>query len=175
MITCTFCQTTHPDNTIFCDECGTYLLEKHKPETDPLKEQVRSSIGSATGSLTLPAAERGAGPHSVRLLIEHGRREVELSLDKAIHLGRLDPLSDNLPEVDLTDVGGIEKVVSRRHARLLKREGVLIVEDLGSINGTYVNGQKLASYTAEVLKDGDYLQLGKLIIQVRIHHAKTAA
>lgn len=167
MITCPFCQLTLPDNTIFCSECGTYLLEKDKQETDPLREQVRSSIGSTTGNLKLPTAETGAGPTMIRLLIERGFREVELALEKAIHLGRLDPLSDNFPEVDFTDAGGVEKGVSRRHARIFKKDESLIVEDLGSINGTYINGQKLSAYTAEVIKDGDVLQLGRLVVQVR--------
>ena len=168
MITCPFCSTVHPDNTIFCDECGNYLLEKNRPETDPLEDQVRSSIGTATGELRLPADQVGPRPRSVRLIIEHGLREVEMSLDKGIHLGRVDPLSDTYPEVDLTDAGGIEKGVSRRHARIVRQENAVIVEDLGSINGTFINGQKLASYTAEVLADGDFLQLGKLVIQVRL-------
>jgi hypothetical protein len=168
MITCPFCSKAHPDNTIFCDECGNYLLEKNRPETDPLEDQIRSSIGSSTGELRLPVDQAGPGPRSIRLLIEHGLREVELGLDKGIHLGRVDPLSDTYPEVDLTDVGGVEKGVSRRHARIVKQASAVIVEDLGSINGTFINGQKLASYTAEVLEDGDFLQLGKLIIQVKL-------
>ena len=58
--------------------------------------------------------------------------------------------------------------VSRRHARILKREGTVVVEDLGSINGTFINGKRLAPYLPEALHDGDQLQLGKLLIEVEL-------
>jgi pSer/pThr/pTyr-binding forkhead associated (FHA) protein len=93
---------------------------------------------------------------------------VEAVLNKAIHMGRLDPASDVFPEVDLTNDNGLEKGVSRRHARILKREGTVIVEDLGSINGTFINGKRLAPYLPEVLHHGDQLQLGKLLIEVEM-------
>jgi pSer/pThr/pTyr-binding forkhead associated (FHA) protein len=40
------------------------------------------------------------------------------------------------------------------------------VEDLGSTNGTLLNGERLSPYIPEILKDGDQLQLGKLLIEV---------
>jgi pSer/pThr/pTyr-binding forkhead associated (FHA) protein len=58
--------------------------------------------------------------------------------------------------------------VSRRHARILKQGGMVVVEDMGSINGTFINGKRLDPYLPEVLNDGDILQLGKLKIEVKI-------
>jgi pSer/pThr/pTyr-binding forkhead associated (FHA) protein len=111
---------------------------------------------------------KGTGPLAVRLRIGESGREVEASLNKAIHLGRLDPASDVFPEIDLTNDNGLERGVSRRHARILKREGTVVVEDLGSINGTFINGKRLAPYLPEVLHRGDQLQLGKLLIEVEL-------
>lgn len=170
MVKCTFCHTMNVDNTIFCDSCGTFLLDSDQPETDPLKTEkshTKGKIGSATGQLKMPVID-DVEPMNIRLKIENGAREIEARLDRSLHLGRLDPLSDNYPEIDLTEVGGIEKGVSRRHAKLLTQNESLIIEDLGSINGTYINGQKLAPYSAEVLNDGDLLHLGELLIQVKI-------
>lgn len=167
MIECPFCHTKHVENTLFCEECGTFLLDEDNLVTDPLEIEAAGSIGSIVDELETSSSEQEEAPLALRLSIEHGLREVEVSLDKTIHLGRLDPLSDTFPEIDLSDVGGAQKGVSRRHARILKRGNVLIVEDLGSINGTFVNGQKLAPYMAEVLSDGDYLHLGKVVIQIK--------
>jgi len=36
MIKCPCCQAEHPENTLFCDECGSYLLGGNQKETDPL-------------------------------------------------------------------------------------------------------------------------------------------
>jgi pSer/pThr/pTyr-binding forkhead associated (FHA) protein len=48
--------------------------------------------------------------------------------------------------------------VSRRHARLRMQEGGYLLEDLGSSNGTFVNGQRLAA--PHILKPGDMIGLG---------------
>ncbi len=52
--------------------------------------------------------------------------------------------------------------VSRKHARLTFQGGKYVLEDLGSTNGTFVNGQRLASPT--VLKSGDVVSLGEQIV-----------
>ena len=168
MIKCPFCHTNHVENTLFCNECGTYLQDDDNPETDPLVLEAQNSVGKSIGDLPLSPTPKRSGPIKLYLKIENGLRELEVSLEKAVQLGRLDPLSDTFPEVDLTSVGGLEKGVSRRHARILKREGTIIVEDLGSINGTFINGQKLVPYKAEVINHGDSLQLGQLVIQVEV-------
>ena len=41
MLKCPFCQALHVDNTLFCDECGTYLLEEEGRDTFQLKEDQR--------------------------------------------------------------------------------------------------------------------------------------
>jgi len=167
MIKCPFCQTTHVANTLFCSECGTYLLEDDRRGTDPLGTGEIGWVGTEEeGSEHL--IKQGSGPLGVRLQIGESGRQVEASLTKAIHLGRLDPASDVFPELDLSEDGGLEKGVSRRHARILKREGTVVVEDLGSINGTFINGKRLAPYLPEALHDGDQLQLGKLLIEVEL-------
>ena len=52
--------------------------------------------------------------------------------------------------------------VSRKHARLNFQGGKYVLEDLGSTNGTFVNGQRLVS--AAVLKPGDVVSLGEQIV-----------
>ena len=52
--------------------------------------------------------------------------------------------------------------VSRKHARLTFQGGKYVLEDLGSTNGTFVNGQRLANAT--VLKSGDVVSLGEQIV-----------
>lgn len=52
--------------------------------------------------------------------------------------------------------------VSRKHARLTFQGGKYVLEDLGSTNGTFVNGQRLASPI--VLKSGDVVSLGEQIV-----------
>jgi pSer/pThr/pTyr-binding forkhead associated (FHA) protein len=111
----------------------------------------------------------GIGPLTVRLRISQGdqERELEVPLTKAIRLGRMDPIQDIYPEVDLTEDLALEHGVSREHACIFRRNEIVVVEDLGSTNGTLLNGDRLSPFLPQLLKDGDQLQLGKLLIEVR--------
>ncbi len=72
------------------------------------------------------------------------------------------------PNIDLTPEGGLEGGVSRRHARIHKQKTQYFIEDLGSANGTFLNGQRLTPYLPHPLHDGDELQLGRVRIRVTV-------
>lgn len=83
-----------------------------------------------------------------------------------IVIGRVDPDSGVAPAIDLTDSEALEKGVSRRHAAIVRRDGSLHIMDLATPNGTYLNGQKLVAKQPRVLRDGDEIRLGHLVLQV---------
>lgn len=57
----------------------------------------------------------------------------------------------------------VEEMVSRRHAQIEMRGGVITIQDLGSTNGTFVNGEKIQS---AVLREGDRVLVGTSILKV---------
>jgi pSer/pThr/pTyr-binding forkhead associated (FHA) protein len=57
----------------------------------------------------------------------------------------------------------VEEMVSRKHARIALSEGVITIEDLGSTNGTFVNGEKVERGS---LKEGDRVLVGTNILKV---------
>ncbi|MGB7345572.1 MAG: FHA domain-containing protein [Pirellulaceae bacterium] len=65
--------------------------------------------------------------------------------------------------------------VSRKHCILVLRDNRLLIQDLKSRNGTYVNDKRLPSDKAKVLKPGDELRIGKLKFEVLIEHGLQAA
>ena len=74
-------------------------------------------------------------------------------------LGRYDSVTGHRPEVDLTEED-VNRNVSRRHARLLHKDGAYYVaEEIGSMNGTYLNGKKLTTGVLTPIQDGDELLL----------------
>lgn len=170
MIKCHYCQATHVDNTIFCNDCGNYLLEDDARETDALDTGELGWVNNmASPSKEAAPAPDDGQPLAIRLRIVDTKREIEALLDNVTHIiGRVDPVSNVFPEIDLTEDGQLAKSVSRRHARILKQRNAVFVEDLGSINGTFINGKRLEPYMPETLRDGDILQLGKLPIEVKI-------
>ncbi len=60
-------------------------------------------------------------------------------------------------------------LVSRRHCELVDFEGLLCVKDLGSANGTYVNGERISAELF-ALRDGDLLRVGNVTFQVSGTH-----
>lgn len=169
MVKCQFCQTVHVDNTIFCSECGYYLLENTGRETDPLDTvEVRDEDNRANDAGLIASLQRGGESLAIRLKIGVKQREIEMPLNVITHLGRVDAAASVFPEVDLSGDSDASHGVSRRHARILKQSGTVVVEDMGSINGTFVNGKRLDPYLPEIINDGDVLQLGQLKIEVKI-------
>ena len=62
----------------------------------------------------------------------------------------------------------VDPSMSRAHARVYARGGVLHVEDLGSTNGTFLNGHRLVEGQGELAYDGDELVLGALTLRVEL-------
>ncbi len=159
MIKCPYCESVYPENTLFCEECGSYLAPGGEHATDPLQGQTAAEVEEGR-------AERSSY-RTLVLSIEEGGR-VELPLSKEVILGRLDAGRAIFPDVDLTSEQGMEKGVSRRHARISRRGGEAFVEDLNSLNGTFLNASRLVPELPYPIKDGDELQLGKLLLTVHL-------
>ena len=168
MIKCPFCQISYVDNTIYCAECGHYLLEDEKRETDRLEDEKAGWLGEHIEPGIDSSLHVGSRTLTIRFSIGSNKRVVELPLEKVVHIGRVDPNLNIFPEIDVTDDIAPEKSVSRRHARIARDGGRIIVEDLGSVNGTFINSKKLDPYLPEPLGSGDTLQLGTLLIEVEI-------
>jgi CRP-like cAMP-binding protein len=82
-------------------------------------------------------------------------------------VGRYDPVTDSRPHVDLTQVD-LKRSVSRQHARIQKTgEEYLVVEEVGALNGTCVNGTKLLTGRPHPLTDGDRLSFGMVKVVFR--------
>ena len=164
MVKCPNCQAEHPENTLFCDECGSFVPGGNQIETATMvvaevSWKEREETSEVPGEEVIP-------PLCLKLTIPDSGRNVEVPLTKEVNIGRLDPTSGSFPEVDLTSDDGLDKGVSRRHAKITRRGNEVFIEDLGTVNGTFLNRKKLTPYLPQALKSGDELQLGTLILRV---------
>jgi pSer/pThr/pTyr-binding forkhead associated (FHA) protein len=90
-------------------------------------------------------------------VIEGTARGTRLGVDTELLIGRLAPEADGRL--------GDDPVISRRHARVSRgADGQLMIEDLGSANGTFVNDVRLDAL--QTLELGDVIRVGKTILQV---------
>ena len=79
-------------------------------------------------------------------------------------LGRFDSVTGTAPDVDLTNEDQARNI-SRRHARLVIKNGAFFMaEEIGTMNGTFVAGEKLENNVLHPIKDGDELMLCRLAL-----------
>jgi CRP-like cAMP-binding protein len=110
-----------------------------------------------------PTSERPTGVH---LEVEGEQTTFPLG-DTETMIGRYDPVTDLRPDVDLTQVD-LKRSVSRRHARIVNSaDGFLITEEVGALNGTFVNSAKLVTGRPHPLEDGDVITVGMVKLVFR--------
>jgi CRP-like cAMP-binding protein len=82
-------------------------------------------------------------------------------------LGRFDSVTGMSPDVDLTNEDQ-SRNISRRHARLVVKDNrFFVAEEIGTMNGTYLNGTKLANGVLTPINDGDEFMLCRLALTFR--------
>ena len=115
-----------------------------------------------------PAAAAAGAPFKAKLaVVRGGRKGQEFPLENGNNLvGRWDPETGSFPEVDL-DADDPEAKISRKHALIRIDGGKITIEDIGSLNGTYVNRQPRLSPGSPVeLKSGDEVIIGKTFLKL---------
>ena len=144
---CPECSFVNADGANYCQKCGAYLGGSAEPERDATTATYR--IGE-TGEIE-PIEMEDVVASGAGLVIRAGGGRVgetfTLEGDR-LGIGRR-PESD----IFLDDV-----TVSRDHAVLVRRGSDYWLDDCGSLNGTYVNRERVESHR---LQDGDELQIGK--------------
>ena len=75
-------------------------------------------------------------------------------------IGRADPVTGILPDIDLTGVD-TNRSVSRRHAKIIKSgDEYHVLEEVGTVNGTFVNDQRIPTGVPVTLHNGDLVKIG---------------
>jgi hypothetical protein len=147
---CPECGFLNGEGANFCQRCGTALISQtrvHQPG-EPTTATYR--VGE-TGELI---------PVDVESLATHGHAAVVIR-SGGNRVGESFPLEGDRMTVGRrpdSDVFLDDVTVSRDHALVVKRGGDFYLDDLGSLNGTYVNRRRIESHK---LADGDELQVGK--------------
>ena len=146
---CTRCGHANPPGSRFCSNCGNPLVAGQRPA------EVTSTIAFGALGITEPTDETGEVPAYdesgiAALVVRRGPNAgSRFPLDQEVTTAGRSPDS----EIFLDDV-----TVSRRHAEVTRTAQGFLVRDVGSLNGTYVNRERIEEL---LLADGDEVQIGK--------------
>ncbi len=140
---CTKCGHKNPEDAHFCANCGSPLQEDATVSFTPMEaEEEGEEVGG------LPQSDLEVG--QALLVVQRGPNAgSKFLIDKDVTTAGRHPESD----IFLDDV-----TVSRRHAEFRRKDGRFYIHDVGSLNGTYVNRQRVEETE---LAAGDELQIGK--------------
>ncbi len=136
-------------------------LSRRLRETDGL---LREALGGSEDPQPLEAAaaesavEVAYGPerlvHNVSGIAFHLASGLETTI------GRRDPVTGIMPDIDLSPVD-TQRSISRRHAKIFRREGKLYVrEEIGTMNGTFVNGERVETGVPAEFTENDEVRFG---------------
>ncbi len=144
---CTNCGHRNPDGANFCSSCGAPLTEARRPDTTvtfapadletDLDEEIHISPEELEGGRGVLVVKRGPNAGS------------KFFLDSDVTRVGRHPDSD----IFLDDI-----TVSRRHAEIRRQDNSFALHDVGSLNGTYVNRERVEEGE---LRSGDEIQIGK--------------
>ncbi len=143
---CANCGHLNPQDASFCSSCGRVLSPGGEETTvtfvpveagDMADEDLGVAVGDFPATMALVLVKRGPNAGS------------RFMLDADVTGAGRHPDSD----IFLDDI-----TVSRRHAEILRQGGAFVVKDVGSLNGTYLNRERIEEAQ---LHNGDELQIGK--------------
>jgi hypothetical protein len=172
MITCVVCRNREQEGELFCSECGARLTGNWSA-TGPSTTVTYAAAGRihemAAATAATAAAASALMPGQISLTINGASQPVVLEGRMEYVLGR-EGHEQVVPDLNLNDYGARDKGVSRVHAALRLDRGQVFLIDLGSTNGTRLNGQPLPAHQPTPLANGDELRLGKLLMRVHFVH-----
>ncbi len=170
---CPNCGHLNRAGVVFCENCGASLIGKMPLDTKSLESSTdaeKAEVGIDSSVLTdvkVQGVSKFAKGDLLKLEIEGSPDPIIFEPKDESIFGRRDPATGAMPDVDLTPFAGYRMGVSRRHAAIRQSdEQSLDIWDLGSSNGTYLNGQRLSAHRPYRLHNGDEIRLGQMIIRV---------
>lgn len=174
MILCPNCQHQELPGALFCSECGAQLVGFERLTTQTLKKTPSDSLSYPSQTRPDTDISTGVEPSegteiAVSLFLIDSGQTLNLVGRKEFALGRIAEGQPILPDVDLSSFEAYAQGVSRLHAAIKIHETGVVVTDLGSSNGTRVNGQKIVPHVDYPIRHGDIISLGKLKMQVLIN------
>ncbi len=171
MSTCPRCSFQNPEQSLFCQNCELLL-------TDNVPKQRSKTTALLNGAVLNDVTQATAIFDDTGIVVMIGDQTVALPVNQKnkVYIGR-DVTSRLFSTfIDLTLFGGRELGVSRIHA-VIERSlaGTYQLMDLGSMNGSRINGKRLKPFKLYPLADEMKVMIGSFPMSLQFHNMKTKA
>ena len=168
MIICPNCRHNNMTGAMFCSECGAHLIASDNLVTQSITPD-QADVEEAASHPPITGVHRTAGSKldtwGTLHLLETGQM-LPLSDRNEFTLGRISDGQPIMPDIDLSPYHAYANGVSRLHGVVKRIHEKIVFMDLGSSNGTYLNGKRIPPNVEHTLRHGDVVMLGKLKIQI---------
>lgn len=155
-IACPACGSLNPEAAKYCYSCGEVLETAQIGKTVTLSDEEVEDAALFGDLSVLQLTIRGYERYPIRIRFQA----------RPLLMGRAARDGDWKPDIDLSAYGAEQHGVSRIHAALERQNQTLTVVDKGSVNHTYVNGERIHPHERRVLRDGDEIRLGRMVLRV---------
>jgi hypothetical protein len=156
LITCPKCHRMHSSQALYCYYCGTLLTRTGTPFILYDPDGGKGTDFGANASLVFTIRH-----------FEQNPLQLKIPGNDPLIIGRNTEDSVMIPDIDLKEYNGQELGVSRVHAMLQRRGSAVTLSDMGSLNYTFLNGERIFPQEARILGDGNEIRLGRMAITVR--------
>ncbi len=176
MIVCVNCSHANMAGAVFCAECGASLLAGTDPSTreisrDGDRGRPEPRLDTVPNSTPPPMPPAGLADNWLTLHMLDTGQLLPLTERSEFTLGRISDGQPIMPDIDLSPYQAYANGVSRLHAIIKRGSDSVALMDLGSANGTFLNGKRLSPNVERELANGDVVALGRLKIQVLLKQA----
>ena len=149
-------------------EIAIRIMRKLSLRLREANSQIEKLMHASTGLLPLPEASKikgkkdGADVQAYLVSMMSGKT-FPITKSEAF-VGRIDRVTGAIPDIDLSDEDP-KRFISRRHAKIVKtNDGFALVEEIGTVNGTFLNNQRLSTGAPASLKNGDTLTFANITL-----------
>lgn len=171
MILCPNCRHNEVEGALFCSECGALLEGAPGLATQNIRRLSTSQLHEVLQEETVQISTGTSLEATVSVCVVDTGQILPLEDRDEYTLGRSAEGQPILPDVDLAPYRAYENGVSRLHASIRLEGKQIMATDLGSVNGTRLNGQKIPPHKPCPLNHGDILTLGKLKLQILVRRS----
>lgn len=130
------------------------FYQTEDPEQSPAETQLVQDTEPELEAAVVPPSRVG------QLFLIESKRTIRIPDRPEVIVGRT--YGNKVADIDLEPYGAMDLGVSRHHARLIRNGGSWLLEDLGSLNGTFVNDTRLEQGRPSMLEEGDVVRLSHI-------------